>query len=357
VHEAAWPLIRHDLGLTYAGVGLLLTIPGAFGAALELAYGPISDAGGRRPLLLAGGVAFAAALLLAAAAGGFGMLLVALLIFSPASGAFVGLAQTALIDLEPERHEQAMARWTLAGSVGVAAGPLLLAGTVALGGGWRMLFAALGLATFPLVAVVRKLPLPRPVETAGLRAELRRTVAALRRREVLRWLVLLEVGDLVGDVFTGFAALYFVDVAGTSPATAALAVALLSGTSLAGDALLVVLLARGVRGLVYLRWCAAALLLVVPAFLLLPGLAKLGPLALLGLLRAGSYAILKARLFSALPGQSGAALSLSSLSGLLGSLPPLLIGLLAQRFGLGAALWLVLLAPLALLVGLPRDRS
>jgi FSR family fosmidomycin resistance protein-like MFS transporter len=356
VHEAAWPLIRQDLGLNYAAVGLLLTIPDAVGAAVELAYGPISDAGGRRRLLLAGGLAFAAALLLAASAGGFGMLLVALLVFSPASGAFVGLSQTALIDLDPERHEQAMARWTLAGSVGVAAGPLLLAATVALGGGWRMLFAALGLATLPLVAVVRKLSLPRPVESAGVRAELRRTVAALRRREVLRWLALLEVGDLVGDVFTGYAALYFVDVAGTSPATAALAVALLTGTSLAGDALLVLLLARGVRGLVYLRWSAAALLFVVPAFFVLPGLAKLGPLALVGLFRAGWYAILKARLFSALPGQSGAALSLSSLSGLVGSLPPLLIGLLAQRFGLGAALWLVMLAPLALLAALPRER-
>ena len=356
MHEAAWPLIRHDLGLTYAGVGLLLTIPGAVGAVVELAYGPISDAGGRRRLLLAGGVAFAAALLLAAAAGGFGMFLVALVLLSPASGAFVGLSQTALIDLEPGEHEQAMARWTLAGSVGVAAGPLLLAATVALGSGWRMLFAALGLATLPLVAVVRRLPLPRPVETAGVRAELRRTVAALRRREVLRWLALLELGDLVGDVFTGYVALYFVDVAGTTPATAALAVALLSGTGLAGDALLVVLLARGVRGLVYVRRSALALLLVVPAFFLLPGLAKLVPLAFLGLLRAGWYAILKARLFSALPGQSGAALSLSSLSGLLGSLPPLLIGLLAQRFGLGAALWLVLVAPLALLAGLPRGR-
>jgi FSR family fosmidomycin resistance protein-like MFS transporter len=356
VQEASWPLIRHDLGLSYAAVGLLFTLPDAVGAAVELAYGPISDAGGRRKLLLFGGLAFAAALLLASTAGGLGTLLVALLLFSPASGAFVGLSQTALMDLDPERHEQAMARWTLAGSVGVAAGPLLLAGTVALGGGWRMLFVALGLATLPLVAVVRKLPMPRPADSAGVRAELQRTVAALRRREVVRWLTVLELGDLVGDVFTGFLALYLVDVAGTSPATAALGVALLTGTSLAGDALLVVALARGMRGLVYLRWSALAMLLVVPAFLLLPGLAKLGPLAVLGLLRAGWYAIVKARLFSALPGQSGAAFSLSSLSGLFGSLPPLAIGLLAQRFGLDVALWLVLLGPLVLLAALPRER-
>src|ERR687885_620295 len=76
---------------------------------------------------------------------------------APASGAFVGLSQTALADLEPERHEQAMARWTLAGSVGVAAGPLLLAGVVAAGGGWRACFLALGVACAPLLVVGRRL--------------------------------------------------------------------------------------------------------------------------------------------------------------------------------------------------------
>jgi FSR family fosmidomycin resistance protein-like MFS transporter len=33
---------------------------------------------------------------------------------------------------------------------------------------------------------------------------------------------------------------------------------------------------------------------------------------------------------------------------------PLLIGILADRFGLGNAMWILLLGPIALLIGLPR---
>jgi hypothetical protein len=42
-----------------------------------------------------------------------------------------------------------------------------------------------------------------------------------------------------------------------------------------------------------------------------------------------------------------------SLSSLVHSLIPLCIGLVAERFGLGSAMWL-LLGPVALVVGLPR---
>ena len=36
---------------------------------------------------------------------------------------------------------------------------------------------------------------------------------------------------------------------------------------------------------------------------------------------------------------------------------PLLIGFLADQFGLGAAMWLLILGPVALIVGLPHDSS
>jgi FSR family fosmidomycin resistance protein-like MFS transporter len=96
-------------------------------------------------------------------------------------------------------------------------------------------------------------------------------------------------------------------------------------------------------------------LFLFPAFLLARGPAVLAPLGLLGLLNAGWYAILKGRLYSALPGQSGTAMTVNSVFGLLHHLLPLGIGLAAQRFGLGAALWLLLLGPAALLAGLPRQ--
>jgi FSR family fosmidomycin resistance protein-like MFS transporter len=36
---------------------------------------------------------------------------------------------------------------------------------------------------------------------------------------------------------------------------------------------------------------------------------------------------------------------------------PLAIGVLADQFGLGTAMWLLILGPIALLIGLPRQSS
>jgi FSR family fosmidomycin resistance protein-like MFS transporter len=102
---------------------------------------------------------------------------------------------------------------------------------------------------------------------------------------------------------------------------------------------------------------AAVALVVFPAFLLAPGLwAKIVLAGMLGAIRAGWYAIPKAKVFAELPGRSGAAVALSDLSSLPQSLLPLAVGLLAAQFGLGNALWVALVAPLTLLVLVPRDR-
>jgi FSR family fosmidomycin resistance protein-like MFS transporter len=92
--------------------------------------------------------------------------------------------------------------------------------------------------------------------------------------------------------------------------------------------------------------------------LLIPGLLpKLLLLGLLGLFNAGWYSILQGQLYSAMPGQSGTVMAVGSLFGLVGSLLPLGIGLTAERFGLNAAMWLLLAGPVALLVGIPRRRE
>jgi FSR family fosmidomycin resistance protein-like MFS transporter len=48
--------------------------------------------------------------------------------------------------------------------------------------------------------------------------------------------------------------------------------------------------------------------------------------------------------------------ALSSAAGTLGGLLPLTLGLVAQQFGLVTAMWLILAAPVALLIGLPARR-
>src|SRR5207248_2585957 len=152
---AAWPLIRHDLSLDYAAVGLVLAIPGFVGSALDPLIGAAGDTSCRRALLLVGGVALAVSTALSAGALGF---------------------------------------WT--------------------------------------------------------------ALAALRRRDVMHRLALLEASDLLIDVFHGFLALYLVDVARLDVRTAALGVAVWTGAGLIGDALVLAVLRR-IEGARYLRWSAA----------------------------------------------------------------------------------------------------
>ncbi|MBL8163306.1 MAG: MFS transporter, partial [Anaerolineae bacterium] len=113
--EAAWPLIRDDLLLNYVQIGLLQTLPRIIGTLLDPFIGILGDTNKRRLVILSGGVCFTLSLLLTGVSGSFAVLLFSFILFNPASGAFVSLAQAALMDHEPTRHEQNMARWTLAG--------------------------------------------------------------------------------------------------------------------------------------------------------------------------------------------------------------------------------------------------
>ena len=334
----------------------MLAVPGFVGSALEPILGVLGDTTRRRALLLSGGVVFALSTALTSVAGGFWSLLVALCIGNPSTTAFVSLAQASLMDLEPDRRERNMARWTLAGSVGVVAGPLLLAVAVWAGGGWRVASMILALAALVLTVAARRAPIQGTVNGDSLRRGLLGAAAALRRRDVLRWLGLLEASDLMLDVFHGFLALYFVDVAGLGAVEAGLALGAWTGAGLVGDALLLLVL-RQIPGVRYLRLSAIAVAALYPVFLLVEASeVKLALVALLGLLNSGWYAIPKAGLYRALPDRSGTAIAVSSVSGFAGALVPLALGVAAEQFGLGPTMWLLLAAPIALLAGLPRER-
>jgi MFS transporter, FSR family, fosmidomycin resistance protein len=365
VREAAWPMIRDDLGLSYGQVGLLLSLPNFIGSFIEPGLGILGDVWKRKALIIGGGIVFAGAILLTSVAGSFTVIMLAFILFSPASGAFVSLSQATLMDTDPNRHEQNMARWTFAGSAGVVSGALALAGFAALGLGWRVLFLGTGFVSLAVVAVATRFPyakghqnLPADEESPSTFKEgMRNAAHALRRREVVRWLTLLEFSDLMLDVLYGYLALYFVDVVGIEDTQASLAVAVWLVVGLLGDFLLIPLLEQ-VRGLTYLRISAMIELVLFPAFLLIPGiLPKLVILGIMGLFNAGWYSILKGRLYSSMPGQSGTVLAVNNISGLVGSLIPLGIGMIAERFGLDMAMWAMLLGPIALLMGIPTPKS
>jgi MFS transporter, FSR family, fosmidomycin resistance protein len=359
VNAASWPLIRNDLALNYIQIGLALSLPGLIGNIIEPFMFILSDVWKRRFILLFGGVLFAISLALTALSQSFILLIFSLILFNPASGMFVNLSQANLMDADPARHEQNMARWTFSGSLGVVVGPLFLAVLAALAFGWRPAFAFLAvLTTLILFFAWRRIPdTGKDSDNLSLRVIFEGILGAVKvlgDKNILRWLVLLEFSDLMLDVFYGFLPLYFVDVGGFTPAQAAASVAVWTGVGLVGDFLLIPLLER-VKGLDYLRWSVVIELILFPAFLMvsIPWL-KLVIAGAMGFFNAGWYAILKGNLFSSMPEQSGTALALNSISGIVGKIIPFAIGLAAQAYGLQWAMWLLLAGPIALLIGLPR---
>ena len=356
IREAAWHLVRRELSFSYLQIGMLLSVPGIVSTIVEPGLALLSDTGHRRREVLGGGVVFVLALLLFASAPSFAFLLAASCLLYPASGVFVSLAQATWMDLEPNSAERNMGRWVLAGSVGNVLGSLGLAGAVGLGSGWRGATLTAAIVTVPVVIAASSTRFPEPhPETASLRVALRGALAALREPRVRRWLTLLQLTDLLQDVFLGFVALYLVDTGGASPEVAALGVGILTAAALIGDAVLLPVLRR-IDGLRYLRWSASAALVAFPAFLLAGTVtAKLILLAPIGILRAGWYSIPQARLYAELPARGGTTVAIGAPADLLGALFPVAVGIAAQRLGMGSAMWLLLAAPLALLTFLPRD--
>ncbi len=359
--EAAWPLIRNDLGLNYVQIGLLTTIPALIANVIEPTIGILGDTWKRRTLIVGGGILFGLTAILMALSNNFGVLMVVFIAMFPASGAFVSLSQVALMDHAPQRHAHNMARWTLAGSIGQVIGPILLGVSVALGGGWRALFVFIGIVSIVLALMVRRSSIADGVEeteeNSGFVAGLRVAAGALRRGDVVRWLVLLEFSNLILDVLLSYLALYFVDVVHVTEAQAGIAVAIFTGIGLLGDALLIPLLER-VRGLSYLSLSALVELFLFTGFMLIPSVwIKIVLVGLIGFFNSGWYAILQGEFYSAMPGQGGTVMALGNVGGMLGGLFPVIIGFVAERFGLNIAMWLMLLGPIALIVGLPQRVS
>lgn len=369
---AALPAIQHSLALGYGQIGLLASVPLLVGGLLELPVGLLHR---RRLVTLAGGVVFVLAVAGVAFAQNFAELLVAFTLFFPASGAFVSLTQASLMDAFPDQRARMMARWDQAGWAGAVCGPLLLAAVIAAGGGWRDAYLAIaGLCALVWLGVLRTSPGeagqddagppdadqadpdPAGTDAAGadpdstdLGSSGRHPSWAAVAAKAARWLILLQVADLLVDVLTGFAAVYLVSVAHATLTVAALAITLRLGAGLAGDALLVAALNKATDRTI-LRMTAIGAALLYPAFLLVPGLAaKLTVLALLSAVTAVWYPLLQARLYDTVP--SSAAVTLSTAASMAGAAGPLAVGVIAEACGLTWALAGLAVVPFVIFAG------
>lgn len=356
IQGAAMPRIRDDLGLSYAEVGLLFSIPAIAASLIEPLLGVLGDVWRRKALIVGGGLVIAVALTAIAASRDFVTLLIALVVASPASGAFVTLSQAALMDLNPGRTEQMMARWTVFGSAGYVIGPLMGTLAFAFGFGWRGLYFGLALGAAILAVAVWRQPFNGGRSAGdGEKCGRREVWQAVRDPKLLRWLALVQASDLMLDVLLGFVALYFHDILHVSDSASSAAPVVMAVVRLSGDVLLIPLLER-VRGLALLRRSSVVVLGLYLAWLIIGWLpAKYVLLALIVLGTTGWYQVLQGQAYAALPGKSGTVMAAGSLAGLVGSAIPFALGLIAERLGLGAAMWLLAIGPLSLMLFLARE--
>lgn len=268
-------------------------------------------------------------------------------LYSPASGIACSIAQAALMDADPERREQRMTEWAVAGWIGDLGGPALLWLSDVAGFGYRGAFVAMGvLLAFAAWAFSR-----RPFSAEGEDEDedelpLRETLRLLARQRLLfLWLSAVALCSLLDEIV---AALIGVRVAplGTSSVATSLVAFTLGG--IVGLLPMNALLRRmsGVRVLV-LSCLGCAVVYV--AWLALPLWTSVPLLFVLGALTAPHYPLTQAQAYQALPERSTLVAAAGQPFMLVDIVLPLVVGFVADQAGVLWALLLLVAQPLGIL--------
>lgn len=216
----ALPALKADLRSPLSQVQLTLSATMlAFGLS-QLVFGPLSDRFGRRPVLLGGLLAYTLSAIACALAGSIDELIAARIVQGASLGAGVMAARAIVRDLfAPGEGAKVMSRaMTGLGIIGCLSAPL--GGLLTELGGWRLAFAAIGVAgAATLALIVLRYEETAPVPRAGSLAP---RVLAATWLEILshpgfRAWTLLTIAAYAG-IFTFLAAssFVFIDVLGLS---------------------------------------------------------------------------------------------------------------------------------------------
>jgi Na+/melibiose symporter-like transporter len=293
------------------------------------------------------------------------LLLVIFMIWYPAGGAGVGLAQAVLIDSAPEEGARTMTRWTLWSSVGDFLSPLVVAAFVSAGLGWsalNWLAAALWCAAALVLSPLRFPARSAQAETGEDEARLSILAtlrAAVRDPLLLRWSALTLIPTMLDEIFLGFVALYLRDVLHLDEALIALLLTLQMAASFLGLFLLDHLLKR--RKLATVRtlfWLSLVTLLGVAGVLIVHVLwFVVIALLVVSFCSAAWYPLAHAEAYACRPASSGTVRVVIGLGAPLEMLLPGVVGLVAASSGILAGLGVLGLAPVLMLVLLPYRKN
>jgi predicted MFS family arabinose efflux permease len=350
----AAPDIQTAFGVSYGmAAGWLQMAFGLLAIVVEPPVFLLADRYPRRRFVCGGLVVLGLLTLAGGLVPSFWLLFVVLLLWGPASGTAVSLAQATLVDALPEARERAMARWTLLGELGDLGTPLLFLLLAWVGLGWRAAFLAMGVGMLGYVLPLWRQRFPdddrgdsEPEDHVPLREAL---LSALRSRRLLFWLIAAQLCVLLDEIFVAFGALYLRDHlgAGVEERSLVLGACMLGGIP---GLVLAERLLRSVRPVPLLAGTAGVGVVVYFAWMAAPSL-WVSALAMfaVGATAATHYPLAQAQAYRALPGRSGTVVAVSTLISPLGVAAPFLIGLVADGVGLTAALAVLALQPLGLL--------
>lgn len=362
------PLARDRFHMTYEQVGLLFAVGAVAALIIEPAVNLASDHVSKRVPILGGMFCLVLAFALAGLSRNYALLLLAVALTYPAIGAAVGLAQAALVEQRPTAATRTLARWTLLSSVGDLLSPLVVAATASAGGGWPALSLVGAILWLFASGITLPLPFPQSVvsrETidepsssawAGMRQAI---VAALRDRALLRWMGILLMATMVDEIFLGFTGLLLHDRLHATVATTSLILALSMIGGMAGLIALERILERRPNqqrtGIRLLPWLALLTLAGIVTLLFAPTLwLAAAALFAIGLGATGWYPVARAATYDRLPGRTGLARAITGLIAPVELILPVLVGVLAERFSLVVALAFLGLAPIGVLLLIPR---
>ncbi|HEX7737183.1 MAG TPA: MFS transporter [Ktedonobacteraceae bacterium] len=363
----ALPLLRDRLALSYAQVGFLFTAAVLAGMVIDPFVNLWSDRGSKKPWVLGGLVLIALTTLLMGHLMSYPLLLLAFMVWYPANGAGVGLAQAVLIDFSPSDAARTMTRWTLLSSVGDFLAPLVVAAFVALGFGWSELCWLGAACWFGAAMILAPLRFPgqrTSSETEEGTEEEKLSIwlalrAALRDPLLLRWSALTLIPNMLDEVFLGFVALYLRDALRLDEAMIAFILTLHMIASFLGLFLLDrVLKRRKLAPVPALFWLSVVTLLGVVALLLFHALwVAIGALFVISFCCAGWYPLTQAEAYAQRPDSSGLVRVVIGFGAPFEMVLPGVVGLVSASFGVLAGLGVLGLAPVLMLLLLPYRRS
>jgi predicted MFS family arabinose efflux permease len=292
---------------------------GLFGMGLSLV------AAGFAPTLLAFGLAFA--------------------LFAPASGLACSLAQAALMDRDPERREQSMADWVLAGTLGDLIAPLCIAGAVAFADGYRIAYLAVGGTLMLLALPLARTELATSAEPPEAESAAGSLKAALSNRALVLWLAGVSLCGLLDEIFAAYGALWLRERFPNDPNVVVKALTASTLGALLGLVVLRRLLERYPPRALLAIGCAGSLLAAALWLRSSTPWAATFLMGAVGAFVAFHYPLAQAQAYRAAGDRSDLVAALTPAVTSFELLSPLVLGLIADRFGLAAALVVLLAQP------------